>query len=143
MLIEVFFYCGITDFSFSDLLKPTHDRLVKIFSYIINFVRFRASQTATINEYFNKIETTKSRIETLYLENQDMESRLDKIRRERKLMDQQEKEKTKRNDELKQRLLELKKGQERVAERLERVRGEKTRLTGTLEDRIEKCLGVR
>ena len=72
-----------------------------------------------------------------------MESRLDEMRRERKTMDQQVKEKTRRNDELKQRLLELKKGQERVAERLERVRGEKGRLTGNLEERTEKCLGVR
>ncbi len=116
---------------------------MKIFSYIINFVRFRESQTATIDEHFNKAETTKARIETLYLENQDMESRLDEMRRERKSMDQQVKEKTKRNDELKQRLLELKKGQERVAERLERVRGEKTRLTGALEEKTERCLGVR
>ncbi|KAL9070011.1 MAG: hypothetical protein Q9161_005184 [Pseudevernia consocians] len=135
--------CGITDFSFNDLLRPTHDRLVKVFSYIINFVRFRESQTATIDEHFNKAERTKSRIETLYLENQDMESRLDEMRRERKSMDQQVKEKTKRNDELKQRLLELKKGQERVAERLERVRGEKGRLTGVLEEKTERCLGVR
>ncbi|KAF6229160.1 hypothetical protein HO133_007276 [Letharia lupina] len=135
--------CGIADFSFNDLLKPTHDRLVKIFSYVINFVRFRESQTATIDEHFNKAERTKSRIETLYLENQDMESRLDEMRRERKSMDQQVKEKTKRNDELKQRLLELKKGQERVAERLERVRGEKGRLTGVLEEKTERCLGVR
>ena len=116
---------------------------MKIFSYIINFVRFRESQTATIDEHFNKAETTKARIETLYLENQDMESRLDEMRRERKSMDQQVKEKTKRNDELKQRLLELKKGQERVAERLERVRGEKTRLTGALEEKTERCLGIR
>ena len=116
---------------------------MKIFSYIINFVRFRESQTATIDEHFNKAETTKARIETLYLENQDMESRLDEMRRERKSMDQQVKEKTKRNDELKQRLLELKKGQERVAERLERVRGEKTRLTGVLEEKTERCLGIR
>ena len=137
------FQCGITDFSFNDLLKPTHDRLVKIFSYVINFVRFRESQTATIDEHFNKAERTKSRIETLYLENQDMESRLDEMRRERKSMDLQVKEKTKRNDELKQRLLELKKGQERVAERLERVRGEKGRLTGVLEEKTERCLGVR
>ena len=116
---------------------------MKIFSYIINFVRFRESQTATIDEHFNKAETTKARIETLYLENQDMESRLDEMRRERKSMDQQVKEKTKRNDELKQRLLELKKGQERVAERLERVRGEKTRLTGVLEEKTERCLSIR
>ena len=106
-------------------------------------MRFRESQTATIDEHFNKTETSKARIETLYLDNQDMETRLNEMRRERKSMDQQVKEKTKRNDELKQRLLELKKGQERVAERLERVRGEKSRLTGTLEERTEKCLGIR
>ena len=135
--------CGIHDFSFSDLLKQTHDSLVKIFSYIINFVRFRESQTVTIDEHFNKAETTKSRIETLYLENQDMEARLDQMKRERKSMDLHVKEKTKRNDELKARLLELKKGQERIAERLERVRAEKGRLTGFLEERTERCLGVR
>lgn len=116
---------------------------MKIFSYIINFVRFRESQTATIDEHFNKAETTKSRIETLYLENQDMEARLDDMKRERKSMDLQVREKTKRNDELKARLLELKKDQERIAERLERVRAEKGRLTGFLEERTERCLGVR
>lgn len=116
---------------------------MKIFSYIINFVRFRESQTATIDEHFNKAETTKSRIETLYLENQDMEARLDGMKQERKSMELHAREKTKRNDELKARLLELKKGQERIAERLERVRAEKGRLTGFLEERTERCLGVR
>lgn len=72
-----------------------------------------------------------------------MEARLDEMKRERKSMDLHVKEKTKRNDELKTRLLELKKGQERIAERLERVRAEKGRLTGFLEERTERCLGVR
>ncbi|KAL8702973.1 MAG: hypothetical protein Q9201_003856 [Fulgogasparrea decipioides] len=135
--------CGIHDFSFSDLLKPTHDRLVKIISYIINFVRFREGHTPTIDDLFEKSEATKSRIETLYMENQDMEARLDEMRRERKSMDVLAKEKTKRNDELKARLLELKKGQERIAERLERVKNEKGRLTAQLEEKTEKCIGVR
>src|SRR5271156_705377 len=99
--------CGINDFSFSDLTKPTHDRLVKIFSYIINFVRFRESQTPTIDEHFNKSETTKARIETLYLENQDMEQRLEEMKMNRKAMEIQVKEKVKRNDDLKARLLEI------------------------------------
>lgn len=106
-------------------------------------MRFRESQTAIIDEHFNKTETTKSRIETLYLENQDMEARLDEMKRTRKSMDIQVREKTKRNDELKSRLLELKKGQERIAERLERVRAEKGRLTGFLEERTERGLGIR
>lgn len=116
---------------------------MKIFSYIINFVRFRESQTSTIDEHFNKTETTKSRIENLYLENQDMEARLDEMKRERRSMEIHMKEKSKRNEGLKARLLELKKGQERIAERLERVRGEKGRLTGVLEERTERCLEIR
>lgn len=102
--------CGITDFSFSDLLRPTHDRLVKIFSYIINFVRFRETQTATMDEHFNKVEVTKTRIDTLYLENQDMEARLEEMRHERRLVESSAKEKQKRNEELKAKLLELNEG---------------------------------
>ncbi|MCJ1293128.1 kinetochore-associated Ndc80 complex subunit nuf2 [Xylographa carneopallida] len=135
--------CGINDFSFSDLLRPTHDRLVRIFSYIINFVRFRETQTATIDEHFNKIETTKSRIDTLYIENQDMEARLNEMRRERKMMESQAKEKMKRNEELKAKLLELTKGQAKVAERMEKAKSEKERLTGVLEEKTEKCIAVR
>lgn len=135
--------CNITDFSFVDLLKPTHDRLVTIFSYIINFIRFRESQTATIDEHFNKTQTTKSRIETLYLENQDMDARLDEMKRQRQSMDTHMKEKSKQNEELIARLLELKKGQERIADRLEKMRGEKNQLTGTLAERTERCLGMR
>ncbi|KAI9821755.1 MAG: kinetochore-associated Ndc80 complex subunit nuf2 [Pycnora praestabilis] len=135
--------CGITDFSFQDLLKPTHDRLVKIFSYIINFVRFRESQTAIIDEHFNKAEMTKSRIETLFVENQDMEARLAEMKRNRKALEGQVKEKNKRNEELKARLLDLKKGQEKVADRLERVRGEKGKLTGIFEDKTATTLSVK
>ena len=135
--------CGINDFSFADLLKPTTERLIKIFSYVINFVRFRESYTAIIDEHINKADGTKSRIETLYLENQDMEARLQTMARERSNQENVAREKQNRNDALKQRLLELKKGQERVAERLERVRGEKTRLTSHLEERTAKCLHTR
>ena len=72
-----------------------------------------------------------------------MQSRLDEMRSQRKSMEMQVKEKARRNDELKVRLLELKKGQERVAERLERVRGERGRLQGTLEEKTERCMAVK
>ncbi|KAI9753928.1 MAG: kinetochore-associated Ndc80 complex subunit nuf2 [Chaenotheca gracillima] len=135
--------CGISDFSFQDLLKPTHDRLVKIFSYIINFVRFRESQTGIIDEHFNKAETTKARIETLYVENQEMDTRLADLKRNRKAMESQVKDKVRRNDELKERLLELKAKQERAAERFERVKSEKQRATGVLEEKTAQTLNVR
>lgn len=106
-------------------------------------MRFRESQTAVIDGHFNASEQLKARIEALYLSNQDLDGHLNHLRQSRKGLEQAAKEKSRRNDELKQRLLELKKGQERVVERLETVRGEKGRLTRSLEERHERCLAVR
>ena len=135
--------CGVHDFSFSDLVRPTHERLVKIFSYTINFVRFRESQTATIDENFNKTEATKTRIENLYVENQDMEQRLEEMKRNNKALKNAADEKVARNNELKARLIELKKGQERVAEQLERAKSDKARSQSLLEDKTERLLRSR
>ena len=135
--------CGVNDFTFTDMTKPTHDRLVKIFSYLINFVRFRESQTPVIDEHFNKAEKTKTRIETLYVENQEMEKRLEEMRRSEKANEAQVKEKVRRNDELKARLLELRRNQERVAETLERVKTDKGKRQANLEEKTEKVVRTR
>ena len=135
--------CGINDFSFNDLVRPTHDRLVRIFSYTINFVRFRETHTSIIDENFNKNENTKARIETLYTDNQDMEQRLEDMKRNRKAMELAVKDKMRRNDELKARLLELRKGQERVSEQLERAKAEKARAQAILEEKTEKLVRTR
>ncbi|KAK5224584.1 kinetochore-associated Ndc80 complex subunit nuf2 [Exophiala xenobiotica] len=135
--------CGINDFSFNDLVRPSHDRLVKIFSYTINFVRFRETHTNLIDENFNKAENTKVKIETLYTENQDMEQRLEEMKHNRKAMEVAVKEKMRRNDELKARLLELRKGQERIAEQLERAKAEKTRAQALLEEKTERLVRAR
>ncbi|GAB7362253.1 hypothetical protein MBLNU230_g2276t2 [Neophaeotheca triangularis] len=135
--------CGVRDFTFSDLYKPTHQRLVKIFSYIINFIRFRESQTAVIDEHYNSSERTKAKIEELYAGNQDKEEQLQEMQRNRKNVEVAMKEKEKRNQELKTRLLELKKGQERVAEKLERVKSEQNRFKAVLEDRTAVAINVR
>jgi kinetochore protein Nuf2 len=139
LLIE----CGILDFSFQDLYKPTHDRLVKIFSYIINFVRFRESQTAVIDEHFNKAETTKVRIEQLYLENQEMEARLDQMKQNRKAMEATIAERVKRNEELKRRLLDLRQSQEKVTRRFENVKTKKSEMTTILEDKTAQTIALR
>ncbi|BCS19149.1 kinetochore-associated Ndc80 complex subunit NUF2 [Aspergillus puulaauensis] len=135
--------CGVNDFTFTDLTKPTHDRLIKIFSYLINFVRFRESQTAVIDEHFNKTEKTKQRIDTLYGENQDMEQRLEEMRRSLKANESEVKEKMRRNDELKVRLRQLGIGQEQVAETLERVKAEKGRQQTKLKEKMERTVKTR
>ncbi|KAL1629076.1 kinetochore-associated Ndc80 complex subunit nuf2 [Neofusicoccum ribis] len=135
--------CGIHDFTFQDLYKPTRERLVKIFSYIINFIRFRESQTSVIDEHFNKSERTKLRIEQLYNENQDKENHLQDLERNRKATESQMAAKEKRQKELKQRLLDLKMGQEKVVERLEMVKEDQRRLKELLEDKTTQTMNVR
>lgn len=123
MLIE----CGVHDFSMSDLVQPNYERLGKIFSYVINFIRFREGQTPAIDENFNKAQTTKDRIETLYNENDDMQQRLEDMKRNRKAMEAAVKEKVRINDELRARLVELRDGQGRITEQLERSKAERNR----------------
>jgi kinetochore protein Nuf2 len=135
--------CRITDFGFNDLYKPTYDRLVKIFSNLINFVRFRESQTSVIDEHFNKAETTKARIEQLYTDNQDMEARLEEMQQNRQAMEALVQEKTQRNEELKRRLLELRRNQERVAARLEDAKAKKVELTSRLEENTAVKLAMK
>ncbi|KAG9245206.1 kinetochore protein-like protein nuf2 [Calycina marina] len=135
--------CGITDFSFQDLYKPTHDRMVKIFSYIINFVRFRESQTSVIDQHFSKAERTKTRIEELYMNNQDMEVRVDELRRDRKAMEAHIQEKLRRNDELKKKLFGLKHSQEGVTNKFNNLKVKKNELTGVLEDKTAATITLR
>lgn len=135
--------CGVLDFTFQDLYKPTRERLSKIFSYIINFIRFRESQTPTIDEHFNRAENTKRRIETLLAGNAAHESTLAELRRSQASVDAALRERDARSAQLKSRLLELKRGQERVSERLERVRAEQARLKLHLEDKTTTLLSLR
>ncbi|KAF2031546.1 hypothetical protein EK21DRAFT_99700 [Setomelanomma holmii] len=146
LLREVMTYskkCGIHDFTFNDLYKPTHGRLVKIFSYMINFIRFRESQTEVIDEHFNKAERTKLRIEQLYDDKQAKEQQLADLERNRAATQRLMQEKEKRNNELKNRLLELKRGQEAVAEKLERARAEQSRLKELLQQKVENKENVQ
>lgn len=142
-LRRLLFECGITDFSFNDLYKPTYERLVKIFSYLINFVRFRESQTGVIDKHHNQSESIKNRIETLYSENQDNEARLEDMRRNRKAMLVQVQDKTVRNEELKRRLLELRRNQEKVAARLEEAKQNKGDLTQALEQKAHEKMTLK
>lgn len=116
---------------------------MKIFSYLINFVRFRESQTAVIDEHFNKTEKTKSRIDTLMAENQELEQRLAEMRRDQQANEVQVREKVARNDELKARLLELGREQSRVAETLDRVKTERARRQQQLEEKTERTVRSR
>lgn len=142
-LRQLLLVCKINDFSFADLYRPTHDRLVKIFSNLINFVRFRESQTVVIDEHFNKAEATKSRIDSLYGENQDLEGRLDDMQNNRQAMQALVQEKTGRNEDLKKQLLELRRNQEKVAARLEEAKAKKGDLAQRLEDKTAAKIALK
>jgi kinetochore protein Nuf2 len=135
--------CGIKDFTFADIYKPTYPRLVKIFSYIINFIRFRESQTSVIDQHYNSSERTKNDIEQLYQANQEKAEQLEDMQQNRKNVESALKEKEKRTGELRTRLLELKASQERVTDKLERVKGEQAKLKSVLEERTVSVMNTR
>ena len=110
---------------------------------MINFIRFRESQTEVIDEHFNKAERTKLRIEQLYNDKEAKEMQLAELQRNRAATERLMQEKAKRNDELKSRLLELKRGQEGVMEKLERAKAEQARLKELLQQRVENKENVQ
>ncbi|KAK7187482.1 hypothetical protein DPSP01_013758 [Paraphaeosphaeria sporulosa] len=129
--------CGIHDFTFADLYKPTHARLVKIFSYMINFIRFRESQTEVIDEHFNKSQRTKLRIEQLYDEKETKEIQLADLERNRIATQRLLQEKEKRYNDLKLRLRELGKEQEAVQEKVARAKEHQHNLKALLQRKYE------
>lgn len=137
--------CGLEDedFSFADLYRPTHVRLVDIFSHLINFVRFRESQTSIVDEHFNKGEQVKARIETLYSENQELEARRDDMHANLEQTQALVAAKTRRNEALKKKLLELRRNQEQVAARLEEAKTRKAQLATQLEEQTAQRVTVR
>ncbi|KAK5107602.1 hypothetical protein LTR62_000996 [Meristemomyces frigidus] len=140
---KLLFECGIKDFTFSDLYRPTRPRLLKIFSYIINFIRFRESQTSIIDEHYNSSELTKNKIEQLYLSNQEQDEKLQEMQQNRKNVEQAIKDKERQSQELKTRLLELKAAQERVQQKFERVKEEDKRMKMVLVDRTTSVMTTR
>ena len=134
-LRRLFSHCGIQDFALNDLYKPTYDRLARIFSYLINFVQFRESQTGIIDEHYNKPASTKTGIQILSAEIQDKEALLGEMQYRRKTMEEQVRAKTLRNEELKQRLLELRRNQQNVAARLKEAKQKRSELNGKLEEK--------
>ncbi|KAL9082061.1 MAG: hypothetical protein Q9159_006748, partial [Coniocarpon cinnabarinum] len=138
VLRKLLWECGVQDFTFQDLYKPTRERLVKIFSFIINFIRFRESQTTTIDEHLNKSEHTKTRIQQLYDENQDAEDHVRDLEANRKAMEAAEHKKEDRIKELTQIIKNLKEESDRLQEKHNRMRAEQQRLKDVLTQKIEQ-----
>lgn len=135
--------CGIHDFTLQDLFKPERPRLVRIFSYIINFIRFRESQTAVIDEHFNRTEHTKQRIEQLYGDNQAAEDHLRDLESNRQAAETAIQRKEARISELKDIIKGMKHESDRLGEQHERMRAEQQRMKAVLEDRMTQGMATK
>jgi kinetochore protein Nuf2 len=107
MLRKLMVQCTITDFAFSDLYKPTHARLQKILSYVINFLRFRESQTRVMDAHFAESERSKLRVQELYAEKEKLEIRLAHLVKQNANVVVANERKDREMAELKPKLLEL------------------------------------
>ena len=140
VLRRLLYECGVQDFTFQDLYKPTRERLVKVFSFIINFIRFRESQTKTIDEHLNKSEHTKQRIEQLYHDNQDAEDHVRELEGNHKAAEAAIEKKEARITELTQIIKKLKNDSDRLQEKHDQMRAQQQKLKDLLAQRIEQNL---
>ena len=105
---------------------------------MINFIRFRESQTEVIDEHFNKAQRTKLRIEQLYDEKEGKETHLADLERNRMATQRLLQEKEKRYKELHQRLRDLKKEQENVQEKVAKAKEQQHKLRELLMKKHEE-----
>lgn len=110
---------------------------------MINFIRFRESQTDAIDEHFNKSQRTKLRIEQLYNDKQHKEQQLLELKRNHAATQKLRDEKQKRNSELRAKLLELKREQEAVTKKVELAKKEDVRLKALLQSKAENKENVQ
>jgi len=135
--------CNIEDFGFADLYRPTHARLAKILSYVINFVRFRESQTGVIDRHFEEGERTKLRVQQLYAEKEDMERRLLELRAGAKETERRNAEKEAHYESLKTQLRELVRTKDALRLETDDLETQKEALIGQFESRAVALETVR
>ena len=135
MLRKLLVECSIDDFTFADLYRPTYQRVTKILSYIINFVRWRESQTSVIDKHFDEAERTKLRVQQLYSEKEALEQRLHQLQRERATVEKANQEKEKQFSELKPNLKNLIEKKDRLQDDWNRCQSDLEALKKSYEDR--------
>jgi kinetochore protein Nuf2 len=112
-------------------------------SYIINFVRWRESQTSIIDKHFDEAERTKLRVQQLYAEKENLEARLTQLRRERAGVEKANKDKEQQFSELKPNLKNLIEKKDRLQDDWNRCQQDLDRLKQAYEDRATSLDNLR
>ncbi|XP_045212257.2 uncharacterized protein LOC123563490 [Mercenaria mercenaria] len=94
----------VNDFSGGDIITPTTIRLKKIFSAIINFLRFKHTRFETYEDIKTDIERDREHHDTLVKRNEELKQRINQIRAERA---QQEPEIQRVQDEVEKKTLTM------------------------------------
>ncbi|KAK6544612.1 kinetochore-associated Ndc80 complex subunit nuf2 [Orbilia ellipsospora] len=76
--------CGMRDLQLGDLLSPTRQRTIKMFSLLINFIRFKTEHQRTIDEHSNKFESIKQTVDNLEIERDELQHKLETLEIQRK-----------------------------------------------------------
>ncbi|EPS36109.1 hypothetical protein H072_10531 [Dactylellina haptotyla CBS 200.50] len=135
--------CGMKDLRLDDIIAPTRPRVIKIFSLLINFVRFKSEHQPTIDEHANKFESIKQRVEDLESERDDLQHKLETLEIQRK----QEEPMVKRLQEERQQarvlLGELKREQEAMTNEFQEAKNERKVLKDHLIQASETKLRLK
>ncbi|KAF3936101.1 hypothetical protein ABW20_dc0108805 [Dactylellina cionopaga] len=135
--------CGMKDLQLSDLLAPTKPRILKIFSYLINFVRFKTEHQPTIDEHANKFESIKQRVDNLEIERDELQHKLETLEIQRKQEEPLVKKLQEERQQARILLSELKREQEAMTAEFQEAKNERKILKDALIQANETKLRLK
>ncbi|RVD84112.1 uncharacterized protein DFL_005880 [Arthrobotrys flagrans] len=135
--------CGMKDLQLSDLLAPTRPRVIKMFSYLINFVRFKTEHQPTIDEHANKFESIKQRVDTLEIERDELQHKLETLQIQRRQEEPLVKKLQEERQQARILLSELKREQEALTNEFQEAKNERKVLKDALIQANETKLRLK
>ncbi|KAK6332360.1 kinetochore-associated Ndc80 complex subunit nuf2 [Orbilia brochopaga] len=124
--------CGMKDLQLSDLLAPTRPRVIKIFSYLINFVRFKTEHQPTIDEHAGKFEAIKQRVDILEVQRDELQHKLETLEIQRRQEEPLVKKLQEERQQARILLSELKRKQEAMTNDFQEAKNERKALKDAL-----------
>lgn len=79
---HLMFEIGIRDFSIMDIIKPEPERTRRIFSALINFIRFRASPTKQWNNMMNSQDTKSQELDQILMRRDELQAKVEQMESE-------------------------------------------------------------
>lgn len=76
VLQQLFYDCGISDFTFKDMREPKQKRCILICSAVVNFMRFKANRVPIVESILEKVDRSKIQYDKIKKTNIELKNRI-------------------------------------------------------------------